>query len=1112
MKLEGASGTTTYLQLAYNGATNAQSGYIGYNSSSQMQFFTNDTLRATLDASGNLGLGVTPSQQLTVGGRATIQLSLVASNNTGASEIYFGDSDAVFRGYIGYQHNGDYFQFSTAASEKMRLNASGNLSVGNTNDTYKLDVSGTGRFVYNGIDTRFGGASSFVLNSQKSGLSSGQSVAYLMGLENSLNNQMTMLFNYAGYGSTSNYLGLGFYGQDNLFKLYATGAATFSSSVTAGSSVTATGGFYIPNGTYYYAKRSTGGADINVLGFASGSDTLTIKGGSSGGTNSINFEDTGGIIASFYNGRLGIGTTSPGAKLHVLNSSVGGSYYGQLIVEQNGEAAINIKGVSYSSIYFGDAANQLEGGIVYNHITNTLDFRRSGNVNALTLGPSGAATFSSTVEALRYNATSSNASLPAYATATGTGMFNLGSDLGFSTSSTERMRITSGGNVLIGETSNASGSPTFYVKNKAGAVANIAGWNFGGTTTADNGNNNLLTSGAYYNGSSMVATQTTATGYQQYSGIHVFYTNSGLTPGNAYSNTERMRITNDGQVGIGTATPSIYGLTFANQFTVSSTTTYANITVAGSSGNSGGIDFGSQTVRHAGVYGLNGSDLGFYTNGSNSGNGLNERMRITSGGDVGIGTSTINWSTANRKVLELNGTSTALLGFKISDVGKAYLYHTGADLIITNLAAAGGYLALENNGSERMRITSGGSVGIGTTSPATKLSLGGYNGARLPYINGTGNTFDANGITVPSSNNANSAIGGGIDLTNNTYSVGAYSPIISFSSLGVNSAYNNSYAGIWGVYQGVGGDSNWGKGDLAFGTALAFGINERMRITSAGIVGIGTASPSSYYSNQLVVYAGSENGITIANSGTSGSQYLMFADGTSGADRYRGYIEYAHTGDYMVLATASTERMRITSDGNVGIGTSSPISKLTVDNTTNNIWLSINNARNSGSSPTYGLSITTSHASSSLNDVNHYGAYIVPNFTTSSSNLGTVYGAFIQPTESGVYNIGYGYGLYVQALTVNSGTISNNYAAVFMGGNVGIGTSTPSSKLEVFTGGGYLTVSTNDGAGSYDGFGLNFRIANSSQDLVQFRGVYTDSGSGGSGGLNILTKSARYLI
>ena len=94
-----------------------------------------------------------------------------------------------------------------------------------------------------------------------------------------------------------------------------TGAATFSSSVTAGSNI------YIPNGSYYYAKRNTGGADINVLGIASGSDALTIKGGTSGATNSINFEDTGGQIATFYNGRLGIGTSSPSALLQLAVAS-----------------------------------------------------------------------------------------------------------------------------------------------------------------------------------------------------------------------------------------------------------------------------------------------------------------------------------------------------------------------------------------------------------------------------------------------------------------------------------------------------------------------------------------------------------------------------------------------------------------------------------------------------------------------------------------------------------------------------------------------------------------------------------------------------------------------
>jgi len=114
------------------------------------------------------------------------------------------------------------------------------------------------------------------------------------------------------------------------YKLDVSGTGRFTGALTGtsaefSSSVTAGGDIYIPNGNYYYAKRNTGGANINVLGIASGTDTLTIKGGTSGATNSINFEDTGGLIATFYNGRLGIGTSSPSATLVVGTQSTGTS-------------------------------------------------------------------------------------------------------------------------------------------------------------------------------------------------------------------------------------------------------------------------------------------------------------------------------------------------------------------------------------------------------------------------------------------------------------------------------------------------------------------------------------------------------------------------------------------------------------------------------------------------------------------------------------------------------------------------------------------------------------------------------------------------------------------
>lgn len=91
-------------------------------------------------------------------------------------------------------------------------------------------------------------------------------------------------------------------------------------------------------------------------------------------------------------------------------------------------------------------------------------------------------------------------------------------------------------------------------------------------------------------------------------------------------------------------------------------------------------------------------------------------------------------------------------------------------------------------------------------------------------------------------------------------------------------------------------------------------------------VGIGTTSNYSFNDDAKLAVANTAGNSTISIvSSTSGIGYLAFADGTSGTDRYTGSINYNHSTNAMTLHTnAGNERMIITDTGAVGIGTSSP--------------------------------------------------------------------------------------------------------------------------------------------------------------------------------------------
>ena len=98
-------------------------------------------------------------------------------------------------------------------------------------------------------------------------------------------------------------------------------------------------------------------------------------------------------------------------------------------------------------------------------------------------------------------------------------------------------------------------------------------------------------------------------------------------------------------------------------------------------------------------------------------------------------------------------------------------------------------------------------------------------------------------------------------------------------------------------------------------------------------VGIGTSTPQSYnaLADDLVIGATTgSTGITIVGA-TNGHSSIYLADGATGASQqYAGYMQYAHGSDALIFGTSATERLRILSDGKIGIGTTGPSANLSL--------------------------------------------------------------------------------------------------------------------------------------------------------------------------------------
>jgi hypothetical protein len=301
-------------------------------------------------------------------------------------------------------------------------------------------------------------------------------------------------------------------------------------------------------------------------------------------------------------------------------------------------------------------------------------------------------------------------------------------------------------------------------------------------------------------------------------------------------------------------------------------------------------------------------------------------MRVDSAGNVGIGGTPATQldlaanNTAGTALNVLRFTDTDISATGAQELGKIEFYSSdnsapgaGVKASITGIAEVGnpgGGIAfstdlLTGTPIERMRVDRNGNVGIGTTSPTGRLSVTGTStGSQLTAL-----TLSNEGLTASSTVRLNF-------LTGEDGTAGRTRGLIE----GLSPAAND--------------------GALAFHTRSAGSTAERMRIDSSGNVGIGTSTPLAKVHSQVNTFTTADMVAYKAYNNQAVGVYANFQNSATGTAITDGFLigindsEEAMLINYeataMAFSTSATERMRIDSSGNVGIGTASPSERLDV--------------------------------------------------------------------------------------------------------------------------------------------------------------------------------------